>query len=351
MAKNTWYTIMNKAGSAEILIYKPIGSSFFQEGIDAEDFIKDFKAIDSNEITIRFNTPGGNVFQGHAIANYISQSGKTITAINDGMCASIGTEIFLAADIRKAAKNSKFIIHNVQSQAAGTARDLRSVADRIDAIENDLIDLYTDKLNYDREKVVELVNAETQFTSQEALANGFIQEEISGLKAVACSYDKDLNFINLIKPNPKNKPNPKGEKKMENILKILGVTTEAEAEAKIEQMTAQIADFQASTDAMSKVQNEQTIDLAIAQGKLLPAKKDLALKMLNSDENLYTDFIKSEVVIVPTGEILTPENKLDVSKLTSFKQVLADPTLDAKLLAENPSLYNELYDKFTLTGE
>ncbi|KKL47763.1 hypothetical protein LCGC14_2332280, partial [marine sediment metagenome] len=61
---------------AEIFIFEDIGMF----GITAQDFIRDLKAVKGREILLHLNTPGGNVFDGLAIANSLkSHPAKVIT--------------------------------------------------------------------------------------------------------------------------------------------------------------------------------------------------------------------------------------------------------------------------------
>jgi ATP-dependent protease ClpP protease subunit len=80
---------------ARLDIYKPIGSSWFEDGIDAESFIKDLAKLeaDNDEIDIHINSPGGSVFDGLPIYNAIVGSKQTINVTVDGIAASMAAFI------------------------------------------------------------------------------------------------------------------------------------------------------------------------------------------------------------------------------------------------------------------
>ncbi|OQX40462.1 MAG: hypothetical protein B0D91_00050, partial [Oceanospirillales bacterium LUC14_002_19_P2] len=61
-----WYTLKNQSGAAELMIYDVIGD---WAGLSARQLVDSLKTIDSNDITVRINSPGGSVFDGIAIYN------------------------------------------------------------------------------------------------------------------------------------------------------------------------------------------------------------------------------------------------------------------------------------------
>ena len=55
--------------TAELVIYSEIGGWF---GVWAEDIVPDLLALDVDAITVRLNSPGGDYFDGVAIANTLT---------------------------------------------------------------------------------------------------------------------------------------------------------------------------------------------------------------------------------------------------------------------------------------
>ena len=81
---------------AEINLYATIGSSFWEDSISAKQFSDELKNIgDVEEITLRVNSPGGDVFDGLTIYNRLKQHKAKIIVYVDGMAASIASIIFL----------------------------------------------------------------------------------------------------------------------------------------------------------------------------------------------------------------------------------------------------------------
>jgi len=120
---------------ADIFIYDVIGGGFFYEGVTAKSFLRQFKELEkaNDRINVHINSPGGDVWEGLAIANTIAASKKEIHTYNDGLAGSMGFTIFMSGHTRHAAKNSINLIHNVSGSVWGNAQKMREAAQMIDA--------------------------------------------------------------------------------------------------------------------------------------------------------------------------------------------------------------------------
>ncbi len=189
------YRVENKTEKeATIYIYDEIG--WF--GIDAADFVKDLNDIKAEITHIRINTPGGNVFQGTAMANAIKQhKSKTIIHI-DGLAASIGSIIAIAGDEVRMADNAFFMFHEAWSFVIGNAEGLREEAKLLDKIDGVLAKTYANKTGKKEDEIKDLMNAETWLTAEEALEMGMIDsiEEDKEEKASATMFDLSV-FANV----------------------------------------------------------------------------------------------------------------------------------------------------------
>lgn len=183
--------ITNKASDkAEIWLYGDIGESW-GDYITAKGLSDELKKLSgAKEITLRINSPGGNVFDGLAMYNSLKKfSAKIITEI-DGMALSIASIIALAGDEVRMAGNAVFMIHNPWTMAAGDSSEMRKVADQLDLVRDSLAGTYTMKSKgiSSFEQISEWMNAETWFNSEEALKAGFV-DEITDPIEIAAKYD------------------------------------------------------------------------------------------------------------------------------------------------------------------
>ena len=146
-------------------------------GYDITDtlFIKELDQYKGQEVKIRANSPGGEVFQGFAMYNAIKQHGQCDIQI-DGLAASMMTVIMLAGRKISASKNAMIMIHNPSSGGGGDSKKLKKDAELLDKIKNLIISGYSERTGISPDELSTMLDAETWLTAQEALEKGFIDE-------------------------------------------------------------------------------------------------------------------------------------------------------------------------------
>ena len=189
-----WYKIEDKADGAEILIYDVIGFPF----VEAKQFIKDLNAIKAKQITVRLNSPGGDVFDGVAVYNALKNHPAKITTRIEGLAASIASVIALAGDEVHAYANTMYMIHDPWVMAVGNQEDLRSIADVLEKIGGQLADIYTGKTGLEADTIKEMMHTETWMTAQEGKGLGFVDKVLDGEgKAAKAKYDLKNIYSNV----------------------------------------------------------------------------------------------------------------------------------------------------------
>lgn len=160
--------------TAEISIYEQIGASFFEDGVTAKSFERDLRALgDVTQINLSINSPGGSVFEGNAIYNMLSFHKARVVVTINGLAASIASVVAMAGDEIIMPENSMMMIHNPWSRVTGNADELRKQADVMDKIKESIMTAYEAKTGQSREKIADMMNAETWMTAQEAKDLGF----------------------------------------------------------------------------------------------------------------------------------------------------------------------------------
>lgn len=165
----TWFDIKAKADSAaDVYLYDEIGGW----GINAKDFINEVRATGAKKINLRINSPGGSVFDGLAIYNFLK--GQDVTVQVDGLAASIASIIAMAGKEVRIAGNGFLMIHNPWGGAMGDSEEMRQTADLLDKIRDSLVGTYAAKTGKDSETIKRWMDDETWFSAEEAKANGFV---------------------------------------------------------------------------------------------------------------------------------------------------------------------------------
>lgn len=162
-------------GEGEILIYEEIGQSWWNDsGIGAKQFAEDLKALGNvSVLNVRINSPGGDVFEGNAIKTQLEQHPATKNVFIDGLAASAASYIAMAGDHIEISKNALFMIHNASGGVLGNAEDMRKMADLLEKIDGNIAAMYERRTELPLATIQEWMTAETWFTAEEAVTNGF----------------------------------------------------------------------------------------------------------------------------------------------------------------------------------
>jgi len=221
-----WYEIHAEAGNVEVTIFDEIGLW----GITAEDFKREFDAAarGANSILVSINSPGGDVFDGVAMYNTIAKARDKVTIEVIGVAASIASIIALAGSKMKMGEASFFMIHNPWSLAIGTAEDLRQRAATLDAIRDEMVDIYQAHSELDRDEIIAAMDEETWYNPDQAYQAGFAQEivvpEEQDIAALAFNW-RAYNYRHV--PTPawearRRAATPKTKREFEESLVALG---------------------------------------------------------------------------------------------------------------------------------
>jgi ATP-dependent Clp protease protease subunit len=162
----------------ELMIYEDIGADWFGDGLTAASVKSELdKAVGTyNEIAVRINSPGGDVFEGTAIYNLLRAQGKPVTVYVDGIAASSASIIAMAGDKRVMGPNAMMMIHNAWTMCVGDSGDLRKMADTLDKVNDAIAETYILRTGKSGKEIADLMNAETWLTAKDCLEQGFATE-------------------------------------------------------------------------------------------------------------------------------------------------------------------------------
>lgn len=189
-----WYQIRNAAptdsGPAEVLIYDEIDSWF---GVSAEQLARDISALDPQRaLTVRINSPGGNVYDGVAILNALRGHPGTVTVVVDGLAASAASVIAMGGDEIVMNRNSEMMLHNGSALVVGGSEDMRKMADRLEQVNANLASIYAERCGGTPEEWRAIMAAETWYSAEEAVAAGLADRVEAGsqdARAIAAKFD------------------------------------------------------------------------------------------------------------------------------------------------------------------
>lgn len=192
--------------SHTIRVYGDIGAGYYSDGISASAFADALDAVPltENQLDLRINSFGGLTADGLAMMNVMKafmskrkavDSAFKVVAHIDGYAYSAASIFPLAADEIVMHGGTMMMIHNAWFHCSGDYREMQSAADYLEKVSNELGKLYSSKMGIELTKVRTLLDDETFFTGEEAvavkLANKYDGDEPSD---AAKNLYKGLNF-------------------------------------------------------------------------------------------------------------------------------------------------------------
>lgn len=172
---------------AEIMLYgqiiedMPENWKFSKEDKSAADFdkaIKSVKESGAKKLTLRVNSPGGIVTEAVAMRGILCAAGfEKISIRIEGLCASAATIIATIPGAHvQIAPGSEYMIHNPWTIDWGNAEQFEHTAQHLRAEEATTRAFYAKKTGQTDEQIKAWMDAETWFTAEDAVKNGFCDE-------------------------------------------------------------------------------------------------------------------------------------------------------------------------------
>lgn len=167
----------NSGAEAQLFIYSEVGDSAFGDTVTAQRFAEDLTALgDVRRIVLRINSGGGNVFAGISIYNQLIAHPAEIVGRVDGLAASISSIILMAASKIVMNQGTFLMIHNPFSVVAGDSAELLKMSQTLAKVKDSMIPIYQRHSSLSTQKLSELMNSESWFTPEEAIAAGLADE-------------------------------------------------------------------------------------------------------------------------------------------------------------------------------
>jgi ATP-dependent protease ClpP protease subunit len=321
MSTPSWIFGMSGASSdtLELDIYDDIGESYWGDTVSAKDVRAALKASpNATTIKLRINSRGGDVFDGFAIYNLLSEHKARVVAHVDALAASMASVVLMAADEIVLASNALVMIHNPWTVAYGESDDLRQTADLLDKMRERIADTYVARTGIARDRVIAMMNAETWLTADEAKAEGFADGVVPSKRgAEQAKALASLRFDGLVSP-PKT---------------LIAACARARAE---------IADSTKGAEPMQEkaMDKEQRIALCSALGLSADVSNDVLVQRASA--------LKSAEGKAPEGFELTPKGEFAAAQA---RALAAETELLATRKASRDVAVNALIDEAVKSGK
>lgn len=167
------------SNGTELVIDGVVASeTWWGDEVTPEEFRNELRKH-SGDLTVVINSPGGDVFAGLSIYNALREHNGTITVRVDGLAASIASIIAMAGDHIAMSPGTQMMIHKPSVLVAGNADDLDKAKSVLEAIEDGMVPIYMARTGLSREKISEMLEAETWMSPEQAVELGFADEALA----------------------------------------------------------------------------------------------------------------------------------------------------------------------------
>jgi ATP-dependent protease ClpP protease subunit len=170
------WTISAAGNQATVHIYDEIGGF----GVSASELVPELAALNVEEVEVRLNSPGGDFFDGVAIANALAEHPARVTVHVDGLAASAASVIAMAGDEIVMHPGSRMMIHDALTLTVGNSGDHAQAAQLLDSVSADIAELYASRSGkLTAPEWRESMRAESWYGASEAVQAGLATSAVS----------------------------------------------------------------------------------------------------------------------------------------------------------------------------
>lgn len=184
--------------SASMTLYGDIGRYC---DVDDRAFAAAMKEIQGKPLTVDLNSYGGEVATAQAIRVQLERHDAPVTIRIDGIAASAATIIACAQGAHVIMDaGAMYMIHAPLLDAGfANASTLRRAVDMLEKCGKTLLDVYVARTGMSADKVIDMMEAETYLTAEQALKLGFIDEVSMPIEASASSNSDKARVLGYVR--------------------------------------------------------------------------------------------------------------------------------------------------------
>ena len=173
----------DKSDDSTITMFEVIGEDWWTGGgVTAKRVSDALRSIVDKDVTVKINSPGGDMFEGIAIYNLLRAHKAKVTVEVLGWAASAASIIAMAGDEIRMGLGTFMMVHNAWGVVIGNRHDMREAADLFDGFDSAIVDIYEARTGMKRADVEKLMDAETFMGPSEAVEKGFADVVDDGIE-------------------------------------------------------------------------------------------------------------------------------------------------------------------------
>jgi len=177
MANKFWNWVQNDNNGERTLFLEGViaEESWFEDDVTPSAFKADLFA-GSGPITLHINSPGGDCIAASQIYTMLMDYPYDVKVQIDGIAASAASVIAMAGTKVSMSPTSLMMIHNPLTFALGDSEEMRKAIQLLEEVKESIINAYEIKTGMKRERLSQLMDAETWMNANKAREYGFCDE-------------------------------------------------------------------------------------------------------------------------------------------------------------------------------
>lgn len=128
---------------------------------------------ESGNISVWINSAGGDVYASAQIYNMLMDYNGEVTVKIDGLAASAASVVAMSGGTVEMSPAGMMMIHDPMTVAIGNSCEMQAAIDFLSEIKESIINAYELKTDLPREKISEMMRAETWMNAKKAVELGF----------------------------------------------------------------------------------------------------------------------------------------------------------------------------------
>lgn len=246
-----WNFINRNEKQAELLLYGNISeTSWWDDEVTPKKFLQELNDLGvKDEIVVRINSSGGDVFAAYAIATNLKDNPAKIIGKIDGVAASAATIVASMCDVLMVPSYIGYMVHNPTTIAWGEEKDFIKMADTLKSIKDGIMNAYVLRTGKSKDELTKMMDDTTWLTGKEAVEQGFADELM-----FESNNNQGVNNQNMVIINAVEHDFSQFKKVPNNIFSMMGVHTVQPTKPKNHQVIPDHIENQ------SKGGNEMTIN-------------------------------------------------------------------------------------------
>lgn len=159
---------------AVLSIFDAIGTGFNEfSSKHLSAHLEQLKNEDCRHLTLRINSPGGNVFEALAMYDMLQASGLELRAEVYGLAASAATVLALACPVIALSRSCSWMVHEPSICVEGNLFECRARLQSLEQVRDRIFDIYSEAVKKPRAMVEADHANEKWYTAESAIAYGW----------------------------------------------------------------------------------------------------------------------------------------------------------------------------------